>query len=948
MTLRVAWYRFRTTLPHRWGGYLAIVLLIGLTGGLAMGAVAGARRTQSSFPKYLKSRNPSDLIVYHNDSANDDNRSDPAFLRTIANLPHVKHVASVTAPSEQVLGPNGSPANDAVHRLFDSTVTMLADVNGDLTRQDRVNVIQGRLADPRHADEMVMSADAAQVLHLHIGDVVPFGFYTNLQTTQDGYGTGRQKPVRRINIKLVGIVTLHFQVVRDDFDRELKLGLFSPALTRPLNKCCANGVISGVQLVRGSRDDAAVEAEIKQRLQKTAVVTITSVVEATAERAIEPQSIALGVFGGIAGLAALLIAGQAIGRQLRAGANELDALRALGAGPGMTWADGLIGAVGAVLVGAALAAIVAIALSPLAPLGPVRPVYPSRGISLDGTVLLAGVGLLIVALGAIASVLAFRQMPHRLARRSQVVRPHPSRIATAASASGLPISGATGIRLAVDPGRDHRSVPLRSATLGAALAIVVVVTTVIFGTSLNTLVSRPRLYGWNWDYELLGPYGGFADVPQPQTGQLLDRDHNVAAWASVSFDNLRVDGQTVPVLGMTPNATVAPPVLTGHALDAPDEIVLGPTTLALLHKHLGNKVTVANGSSPPTQLAIVGTATLPAIGVSNSLHLEIGTGAVLSAKLIPPADRGFGDLPGSPEAVFVRLRGGTNPAGRKSLLRIADQANVLGHGPLSVVSVQRPAEIVNYRTMGNTPAVLGAALAVGAIAALGLTLLTSVRRRRRDLALLKSLGFTRRQLAATVAWQSSVAVALGVVVGVPLGIVIGRALWDRFATALHVVPEPTVPAVTIALDRVRRAGSRQCRRRDPGPPSCADADSSAPTGGVRGEIDTARRPVPIPHDLRAAARRLPRHRPSSRADRRARAGRGQRSAPHAVVVPGLSGEHRSLAADCRELRSQHRRIRQRGRQPDEPGDAARARSATARHARRDRSARARRARLQER
>ena len=36
-------------------------------------------------------------------------------------------------------------------------------------------------------------------------------------------------------------------------------------------------------------------------------------------------------------------------------------------------------------------------------------------------------------------------------------------------------------------------------------------------------------------------------------------------------------------------------------------------------------------------------------------------------------------------------------------------------------------------------------------------------------------------------------------VGVPLGIVTGRVLWNRFAAALHVVPDPTIPAFTIAL-----------------------------------------------------------------------------------------------------------------------------------------------------
>ena len=61
--VRVAWYRFRSTLPDRWGGYLALVLLLGFVGGLAMGAVAAARRTQSAFPAYLASTRPSDLTV---------------------------------------------------------------------------------------------------------------------------------------------------------------------------------------------------------------------------------------------------------------------------------------------------------------------------------------------------------------------------------------------------------------------------------------------------------------------------------------------------------------------------------------------------------------------------------------------------------------------------------------------------------------------------------------------------------------------------------------------------------------------------------------------------------------------------------------------------------------------------------------------------------------------
>jgi hypothetical protein len=59
--LRVATYRFRATFGRRWGGHLALALFIALIAGLAMGSVAGARRTQSSFPTFLATTDPSDL-----------------------------------------------------------------------------------------------------------------------------------------------------------------------------------------------------------------------------------------------------------------------------------------------------------------------------------------------------------------------------------------------------------------------------------------------------------------------------------------------------------------------------------------------------------------------------------------------------------------------------------------------------------------------------------------------------------------------------------------------------------------------------------------------------------------------------------------------------------------------------------------------------------------------
>ena len=64
---------------------------------------------------------------------------------------------------------------------------------------------------------------------------------------------------------------------------------------------------------------------------------------------------------------------------------------------------------------------------------------------------------------------------------------------------------------------------------------------------------------------------------------------------------------------------------------------------------------------------------------------------------------------------------------------------------------------------------------------------------------MKTLGFTSRQLAATVASQASAIAAIAAVVGVPVGIAVGRQLWILFARNINAVPQPTVPASLILV-----------------------------------------------------------------------------------------------------------------------------------------------------
>jgi hypothetical protein len=806
--VRVAWYRFITTFNGRRRSLVSLIVLIGLVGGLALASMAAARRTESSFPAFLANTNPSDIQgetgAFGSDPADPGASYHPALLNAIAHLPHVKQAQSIVGLNTLLLGSNGEPMS--VPSLPPLAGEAVGSVDGDGYGQNRFTVLEGRNSDPHRADEVLMNRSTAEKYGVHVGDVLRFGFYTNSQSQRPGFGTARVQPVRRVTVKLVGIVVLNFAVLQDDTDVSYSSNLvfFTPALTDQFLRCCVLYTSTGVRLDGGSRLIPTVQSELAKVLPPGTPplqAEYAPAIAAKAERAIRPEAIALGVFGVICGLAAVLIALQAVGRVLRLRASDLDTMRALGADRRMNMGAELIGPIGAIVLGALLAAVVAAGLSPLAPLGVVRQVDPTPGVNFDWTVLGFGVVVLIVGLSAATVVIAYRittRLSGSLRRGRQEKR---SALVRLAESVGLPAPAVVGVRFAIEPGAGRNAVPVRSAIVGAAIAVFVVVGTVTFGSSLTTLIARPTLYGWNWDYALTPGQG--ADIPLHRAASLLNRDPFVEAWSGVYFSSLQIDGQTVPVIGGTPKDSVSPPLLSGHGFRVQDEVVVGALTLAQLHKHLGDTVTVDNGLDPPSSLRVVGTATMPTIGNGGNIHTEMGTGALLSSHLIPALVRNSYGVPASsagPHTILVRLRAGADrSAAVRSLRRIAMATSTPTDFGVVLNGVQRPAEIVNYRLMGSIPAILGIGLALGTTTALGLTLVASVRRRQRELALLRTLGFTGRQLAAAVAWQSSVAVGLGMLVGVPLGIIAGRWLWTLFANNIDVVTEITVPPLAIVL-----------------------------------------------------------------------------------------------------------------------------------------------------
>ncbi|HEX2700819.1 MAG TPA: FtsX-like permease family protein, partial [Acidimicrobiales bacterium] len=107
--------------------------------------------------------------------------------------------------------------------------------------------------------------------------------------------------------------------------------------------------------------------------------------------------------------------------------------------------------------------------------------------------------------------------------------------------------------------------------------------------------------------------------------------------------------------------------------------------------------------------------------------------------------------------------------------------------------------IKNLHLVESAPWLLAAFLAALATAALAHALMVCVRAGRRDLAVLRTLGFVRRQVGATIRWQASATTAIGLATGVPTGLVVGRWIWRQAAGSTGALVEPVTTPLLGAL-----------------------------------------------------------------------------------------------------------------------------------------------------
>ena len=650
----VALSLWRAALRRSWRQAVALALLGGVLGAVALGALGGARRTATAYGRYLASIHASDVFVNVPGKLPGMTVTRPITL--ISSLPGIVSHATY-------VGLNGLPVvNGRINRSF-LTNSLNGSLDGEYFSQDRMTVLAGKLPPQESTTTVVLTPATARMFGTGVGGTVRYA-YSPLGA--DGRPTG--KPFTR-SYRVAAIVEVPPALV-DESDHA-EGSILPPGATRQVLAEYFYAWI-GLRLARGTEGIPALQAdltrltrEIRQQAHSTHQdlsslsfsVNRSDVIHNQVQQAIRPEAIALSVFGAIAALAMLVLVGQGLLQMISRSSPEIAVIRALGATRAQAaLAAGLPGVI-PVLGGVILAVAGAVAVSPLAPVGPVRRFDPSHGVRADALVLGAGAVLLGVVLLGLLAVLAVRSV--RPSRGGAGFR--SSAIARTAAAAGLPASTVVGSRNALEPGSGVRSVPVRSTLLGSIAAVTAVVSAVVFNASLTGLISHPARYGWNWDL-VIQAEGGYGSFTPGVMSRLIRGQPAVAGWSEFAFTQLPIDGRIVPELGIRHHlGSVQPPTTGGRPLSGNGQIELGSVTLGELGKRVGDTVRIG---TPPfgRTVTIVGTVTLPSFGLATADHVSLGRGAMLpEATLLAASGAGIGprsaarSVPVFPSAVAIDL-----------------------------------------------------------------------------------------------------------------------------------------------------------------------------------------------------------------------------------------------------------------------------------------------------
>lgn len=733
-----------------------LAVLVAVVVGTVLAATAGARRSATSFDRYLHDLQAPDAMAF----------GDPAVRSRLGDL------AAVDAALDMDLAAVFPPEDDFFYPMVaEPTGTLLYDVL-------RMPVLHGRLPDPQAPLELVVGERTAERLGVGPGDALPMASLSPATAERVGQEGGDPQPDGpALTFSVVG-------VVRDPGDigarkDDITLTFLSPAFRRayPLDEVGTLSEGTFLKLRPGHRIDEVTDALEGEEVELDTSFTSTDGLRRQFNPTVHAIGTSLLVFAGVVAIAGLAAIAQTAARQQQTIGDDDRKLAALGIPRTTRWLR-LVAAGGiAVAAGTVAGVAAAAAASPLFPVGLARRAEPDPGLHLDTVALgVGGAAALVVGLALVGGLAMWRvRRPPLATSRLRV-----SGLGRLAARSGAPTPVVSGLTLTSGtPGS-----PGRAAVGGVLLGVTGVLATVIFGASVARLREAPDLYGWGWDAVIEG--ADLSDLrDQPIDVQAILADDDVTA-AGMVMTQLAVTIDGIPEF-VTATRDVkghlAPVVVRGRAPVGTAELALGGDTADRLGVEVGDVVEVAlGGAAAPMRVAGIVALPVPEDGGSSA------SGAYLAADATDALGGEAACIDGDScsRAVGLVLREGV------PLPLIAERYTDDEHD-IGVYLPQPPAEVERLAAVQDLPGYLAGFLALLAATAVSFAAASTVRRRRADLAVLRVLGMTGRQLRTTVSVLVLTLTAAGALAGSVLGLVVGRSVWRGVADSVSLPYAPDVP-----------------------------------------------------------------------------------------------------------------------------------------------------------
>lgn len=773
--MSAVWAWIRHDLRTRARSLVLLAVLVALTTGVVLTAVAGSRRGGTAIDRLIDRTRPATVAVLPNEAGFDWDE--------VRALPGVEAVARFPLVPFTV---DGVTEDGVGFAWLDDTV---------MREIERPVVLEGRLADVARDDEVVITHEFEDAYGKGVGDTVTIRLYTPAQVDQHYDPEGA--PVYEaggpvVEATIVGVVRAPWFSDSGAIaggSLTPSPGLFHEHPDSFLGTQDAVHINALVRLKGGAAAVPEFRAQLADVSGRRDIDFFYLAAEGKHVADVAGfEADALMVFALSAFVAALFLVGQSVARFVAGSTRDLQVLLSMGMSPRHVRGAATFAPTVAAIVGAVIGVGIAVAGSSRFPIGTAQPFEPSPGRHADLTVLAAGAVLvpLLVAAGAV--------LTSRRASRSLVADGggRPSIVASLTARTGAPIPVSVGASFALDRGRGAQSVPVYPALVGSIVGVLGVVAALTFAAGVGDASDHPERFGQVAELQTFAGFNGNDVIPPvDDVLSVLAADPDVVAVNNTRQGVVESGPIPIPAFVLDPIGDM-PVVLTeGRLPIAADEVTLAPRSAEDTGAEVGDTIEMV-GSKSTGSYTVTGIAFVP-----EGSHNSYDSGSWMRPDTYDDLIKGF-----KFHNLDVVLRDGADPEAvlTRITAALAEAFDVPTEQVASVLApLSPPPRLAELKELQRLPLFLAGFLALLAVAAVGHALATAVRRRRHDLAVLRALGVTRWQSAATVLVQATLLALVGLAVGVPLGFALGRTLWRSVAdtTPIEYVPPFAVWALAL-------------------------------------------------------------------------------------------------------------------------------------------------------